>query len=382
MKLLFTGDINFRGIENLDYDKSHKILKDITPYTEGADFVIPNLECPLGNETDYAPIKKAGPNLICHENGISFLKAINAYAVTLANNHIGDYGAAALGNTLKLLDANDIRYAGAGYDINEAYSAIRLSKDDITVSVLSVCENEFGIAEENKAGSAGYNPRLLMNKIKAEKTASDIVIVVFHGGNEFNPLPSPDTVDRYRFICDMGADAVIAGHTHCPQGTEIYNGKPIIYSMGNFLFKNSKKYDSQDSWYYGYFTILNITKSNISFKSIPYKFDISGTKITVFKGKDRKIMDDYIDNLSDIIQNPSELKQYFKGWALNHIWISQPPESINDLTSYNASGNYDLIKCEAHLSQAKQVFEILFNNEVESTKIWQEKILELQKMPI
>ena len=180
----------------------------------------------------------------------------------------------------------------------------------------------------------------------------------------------------------MGADAVIAGHTHCPQGYETYNGKPIIYSMGNFLFKNTEKTDNKDSWYYGYFTILDINKSKISFDIVPYKFDIPGTKITVFDGKDKAEMNRYIDNLSEIIQNPSELKQYFKGWSLNHIWIPQLPENIYNLTNYNASGNYDLLKCEAHLSQAKQIFEILFNDEVDNTKIWQKKISELQKMPV
>lgn len=382
MKLLFTGDINFRGIENLNYDKSLEILKDITPYTQSVDFVIPNLECPLGNAEDYTPIKKAGPNLICSETGVSFLKAMNTYAVTLANNHTGDFGDDALYNTLKLLDENNIKYAGAGKDITEAYSAIRIAKDGITVSVLSVCENEFGIAEENKAGSAGYNPRLLMNKIKSEKSVSDFVIVVFHGGNEFNPLPSPDTTDRYKFICDMGADAVIAGHTHCPQGYETYNGKPIIYSMGNFLFRNFNKTDSMDSWYYGYVTILDINKTDINFEIIPYKFGVSGTKITVFNGEAKEKMDKYINNLSEIIQNPIELKQYFKGWSLNHIWVPQLPESIDDIIDYNSSGNYDLLKCEAHLSQAKQIFEILFNDEVAEVKIWQKKITELQKMPV
>ena len=78
------------------------------------------------------------------------------------------------------------------------------------------------MATENAYGSAGYNPKMLLKQIREEKAEPDYVIVVFHGGNEFSPLPSPDTVDRYRFICDMGADAVIGGHTHCPQGYEIY----------------------------------------------------------------------------------------------------------------------------------------------------------------
>ena len=55
---------------------------------------------------------------------------------------------------------------------------------------------------------------------------------------------------------------------------------------------------------------------------------------------------------------------------------------IENLTDYKAAGNYDLLKCEAHLSQAKQIFEILFNDEIDNTKTWQKKISELQKMPV
>lgn len=382
MKLLFTGDVNFRDIDNLDYGKSRTILADVLPYIEKSDFVIPNLECPLGDRESYEPIKKAGPNLICSENNVSFLQAMNACAVTLANNHTGDYGSEALKNTLRLLDENNIKHAGAGSDISKAYNAFYIEKDGIRTAVLSVCENEFGIATETQPGSAGYNPRTLMNKIKAEKEGSDFVIVVFHGGNEFNPLPSPDTCDRYRFICDMGADAVIAGHTHCPQGYELYNGKPIIYSMGNFLFRRSDKPDGKNSWYYGYFTILDVKKGGITFEIVPYKFDVLGTKITVFDGDDKKTMLDYVAGLADIIADPVRLKNYFKGWSLNHIWVSQLPESINNLEDYNSSGNYDMLKCEAHFSQTRQIFEILFNDEVAEVGPWRKKITELQQMPV
>lgn len=380
MKILFTGDINFRGLENINSEMSEQILTEVMPYLKKSDYVIPNLECPLGDREKYKPIKKAGPNLISPENGISFLKVMNAYAVTLANNHIGDYGSGALKNTLQLLDKNNIKYAGAGNNIHDAYNAVRIETKDAIISVLSVCENEFGIAEEESAGSAGYNPRILMNKIRAEKETADYVIVVFHGGNEHNPLPSPETVDRYRFICDMGADAVIAGHTHCPQGYEIYNGKPIIYSMGNFLFPKAEKNDENDSWYYGYFTILDIWDAKISAEIVPYKFNKH--KITVFGGDEKKLMIDYINNLSGIIKNPCELKDYFKGWSMNHIWVPRLPENWDDLGEYNSSGNYDLLKCEAHFSQAKQIFEILFNDEVSKAKSFQEKISALGKMPV
>lgn len=382
MKIMFTGDINFRGIDGLDYAASRRILADVIPYIEEADFVIPNLECPLGDREKYLPIKKSGPNLICAENNIDFLKAMNAYAVTLANNHIGDYGEAALENTLKLLDESGIGHVGAGENISGAYDALRIRGERMTVSVLSVCENEFGMATEKKAGSAGYDPRRLLARIREEKQISDAVIVVFHGGNEFDPLPSPDTVERYRLICDMGADAVVAGHTHCPQGYETYNGKPIIYSMGNFLFTNSSRPDEKDSWYYGYFTLLDIKEDGISFSTVPYRFDKLGSGIKVFSGEEKRKMDEYISGLSAIIGDPALLKKYFKGWAMEHIWVPSLPNDLDDISDYDPSGNYNLLKCEAHLSQAKQIFEILFEEDLSEARVGQAMVKDLQKMPV
>lgn len=261
---------------------------------------------PLADIKKYSPIKKSGSNLICPPENICFLKALNASGATLANNHIGDYGAGALSDTIKLLQKNNITPVGAGKSLEEAFSAFYIEKENMKIAVLSVCENKFGTSDECSAGSAGYTPRILLNRIRAEKEHCNRIIIVFHGGNEFNPLPSPDTCDRYRLLCDMGADAVIAGHTHCPQGLEVYNGKPIIYSMGNFLFKKSEKTDERDSWYYGYLTMLDITEKKIAFEIIPYKFDRIGTKITVFREKEKEIMMSYINNLSEIIQSPEE----------------------------------------------------------------------------
>lgn len=240
----------------------------------------------------------------------------------------------------------------------------------------------FGVATETSYGSAGYNAEMLLRKIKQEKQVSDAVIVVFHCGNEFNPLPSPDTRDRYRLICDMGADAVIAGHTHCPQGYEIYEKKPIIYSMGNFLFKSSIDRASNDSWYYGYMTELDVSGSGIAYNIIPYKFDPDGTRITVFDGEDKEKIMKYIDGLSDIIKNTSLLDKYFSGWAYLHRLIPSAPQNYFDLSEYNSSGNYNLICCESHFSQAKKVLQFCFLNRVEEAKYWAEEVKKLQTMPV
>ena len=381
MRILFTGDINFRGKENLTFEESKEILTDILPITKEVDFIIPNLECPLADMKKHKPIKKSGPNLICAPENICFLKALNTDAVTIANNHIGDFGEGAVKDTLELLEENNILYAGTGKNVKDAYKACRIEKDGVSVSIISVCENEFGMATENTYGSAGYNPKMLLKQIREEKAESDYVIVIFHGGNEFNPLPSPDTVDRYRFICDMGADAVIGGHTHCPQGYEIYDGKPIVYSMGNFLFKSRTEREESDSWYYGYMSILKITDS-VSLEVIPYKFDTNATKITVFDGDNKVKMMNYINKLSKIIQNSKELELYFKGWAWNHKWCPSLPEDYNNLEKYNASGNFNLVSCEAHLSHLKEVLKIFHNDETEIAEKWADKIKELCEMPV
>lgn len=68
-------------------------------------------------------------------------------------------------------------------------------------------------------------------------------------------------MELYRHFIDLGAEAVIAMHTHCPQGYEFYNGKPIVYSMGNFFFPHKK--DKEKSWYHGYMSELDISRDGI-----------------------------------------------------------------------------------------------------------------------
>ena len=130
MKLLFTGDINFRGLEELDSQKCADILEDVMPYFEDADFRIVNLETPLADKEKHTPIKKSGPNLICAPRGVLLLETLHTDVCTLANNHIGDYGEGAVIDTLKNLSESGIRYCGAGENIKNAYDAVRLERMD------------------------------------------------------------------------------------------------------------------------------------------------------------------------------------------------------------------------------------------------------------
>ncbi len=377
MKLAFFGDINFRNNDSITYVRSQEILSDIEAELSDIDLRIANLETPLANKQNHAPIIKSGPNHIYSPECISFLTALKTNVAVLANNHIGDFGDGALVDTINLLDENNIKHIGAGRNVEEAYKSVRFEN----VSLFAVCENEFGIADENKCGSAGYNIRRLYNAIKKEKKISHFVIVIFHGGNEFNPLPSHGTVDRYRMLCDMGADAVIAMHTHCPQGYEVYDGKPIVYSMGNFMFQSGSERAENDSWYFGYVSTLELCKGDKpKLGVIPYQFDTSA-KIKVLRGNEKEKMTKYLEKISAIICDDELLHKYYMGWCYNHQWFPTPPQSYGGLKGKLCSA-YDLVFCEAHEEMVKENYRILNDGDEEIAKEYAKKITELSKMPI
>ncbi len=380
MKLIFTGDVNFRHFDNLTNEAAASMLTDILPTLRQADYRILNLEAVLARLENHAPIVKSGP---CHGYSpvcVSFLEEAGADVAVLANNHTGDYGPAALLETLTLLDEHHIRHVGAGRHVDEAYDGVVLEKDGIQVSLLSVCENEFGMATEKTAGTAGYTPRKLLAAIRRERTRSDYVVVVFHGGNEFNPLPSPGTVERYRMICDMGANAVIAGHTHCPQGYEIYDGKPIVYSMGNLLFQSGTDRVDTCSWYYGYLAALTFANERVTLETYPYRFDKTGF-IRLFRGTEKEKMAAYLQKLSHIITDKDELLRYYHGWCLLHPWFPGKPDTLFGQQN-KLSGALDLMTCESHRDMITELYRLLQAGLEEEAKTYAEKITILSEMPV
>ena len=389
MKILFMGDANFsRWGRALTKADAEYMLSDVKPYLEDADFRVVNMEEPLGDINKYEPISKSGPNLISSAENICFYNELNTDIAVLANNHIGDFGEEATKDTLDLLDSIGMKHIGAGKNIDEAYNAVVLEKDGVTVSVISVCENEFGIATKNTYGSAGYNALRLFKKIQEEKAKSDNVIVVFHGGDEENPIPSPDCTERYRLIIEFGADAIIAGHTHCPQGYEYYNGKPIIYSMGNFIFQSGRGIsgaleDLSRAWFYGYMVMADVTKEGVKIAElIPYRFNNPATKVSVFKGEDKQKMLDYIEELSEFIQDEELMYKHYIGWMAERLqWrIIRDPREETEQVRLNAYKN--ILTCEAHHSVVKQGYKLFMEHKMDYALSLKAEADERAKMPV
>lgn len=385
MKLLFCGDIRFSG-EVFSKEETQSVLSQVVPIAERCDFVIANCETVLADETAVNPITKAGPNLIDAPENIVFFETLKTDIAVLANNHIGDYGEKGTMDTISLFENCGIKTVGAGPNIYDAYRASYLEKDGKTVSVLAVCENEFGMATECSAGTAGFKIGLLHNRIQEEKKKADYCIVVFHGGNEHNPMPSPKVKERYHLLCDIGADAVIAMHTHCPQGYEMYGSKPIIYSLGNFFFKPRQEgeKDPNSAWFFGYMAELSLEENHFTVNPVPYRFDAEGTNITVFAGEDREKMLQYLQKLSGLILDDELIKNYFCGWAYRYPWLPRKIVTLEEClqTDLTYTGDYDLLSCEAHNEKMLEIYRIFMTRDIEKAKFWAEKSIELEKMPI
>ncbi len=235
------------------------LFAGIAPILKDSDFSICNLECPA---TDYdKPIVKTGPNLRAKPQLISTLKNIGVNAVSLANNHILDYGVQGLLDTLETLNQNDVKQFGGGKNSEEASLPLIAEIKGQKVGFLSFAEHEFNLATENTAGANWFDPYKSLNDISKLKSICDYVIVLYHGGIEHYKLPSPLLQKKCRAIVDAGADAVFCQHSHCIGTVEEYNEKPIIYGQGNTVFgyrANSK------AWNEGFVFTLVLNDDKVS----------------------------------------------------------------------------------------------------------------------
>lgn len=207
-----------------------------------ADITLGNLECSISDrgtpeEKTYAfraPIV-AGESL--------------AYAgfdlVNLANNHVLDYGAVALEDTITILASNNIQTVGAGMDAEAAYTPIFIEIDSLRIAFLAYADippTDYDYraweAGENKPGIAWAVEEAIRSGVQAAKTQADVVIVLFHNGYEIKQ----QVVDMQKKVAhlaiDSGASLVIGSHPHVLQRIEEYEDGLIVYSMGNFVFDN------------------------------------------------------------------------------------------------------------------------------------------------
>lgn len=178
-------------------------------------------------------------------DNVQLLKDIGADIVSLANNHSYDYGEEALLDTFDTLNNAGIPYVGAGKDIEEASSTYYYELDGFKVAYVSSTRVEL---YELTKGATETEPgvfrtvdedqvNFLYDKVREAKENADFVVVYIHWGDEFVTYIDEFQTNTGDALIDAGADVVMGDHPHCLQGIKYHNGKPILYSLGNYWFR-------------------------------------------------------------------------------------------------------------------------------------------------
>ncbi|ABB33734.1 Capsule synthesis protein, CapA [Geobacter metallireducens RCH3] len=200
------------------------------------DIAMGNLEAPLTERgTEY---RDKTYRFRTNPIAAAALKRAGFSVLTLANNHMMDYGNEGLQDTLATLSRHGIAHTGAGASLAEARREAVVSVRGKRIAFLAYSltfPSEF-YAGPNRPGTApGYAPHV-REDIRRAKAEADYVVVSFHWGAERAEFPKQYQTETARLAIDAGADAIIGHHPHVLQGIEFYRGKPILYSLGNFAF--------------------------------------------------------------------------------------------------------------------------------------------------
>ncbi len=217
------------------------LLAHIRPYLEIADFASVNLETQVMRAE---PEQNAPKSYVFYTppEALLALKASGVDYVTLGNNHTYDYLSAGLESTLEALEASELGWSGAGLTEAQALEPYRVEIGENPMSFIgflgwagNFSPNQVAMGAE-KGGAAFGTPENIRNTVRREKEQGRLPVVQYHGSREYTDEPTLTTESRLKQAIDDGAVLAIGHHPHVVQGFEIYDGRLIAWSMGNFMF--------------------------------------------------------------------------------------------------------------------------------------------------
>lgn len=240
--LLFVGDIMLSRqvntkMENYN-DYTWPFLK-VTDFLNEADMVIANLESPFLKNTKTYAVNTGSFSFKANPLAVAGLKIANIKVISLANNHSINQGKQGIVDTIEILKENNILHAGAGLDENKAREPALIKDNQDTFAFLSYAyPQDYSLATEDRHGLAGMDVDKMRTDIANLKNDDSInlIAVLMHAGTEYVLEPNWQQKEFARAAIDAGADIVVGHHPHWPQIFEYYKDKPIIYSLGNFVF--------------------------------------------------------------------------------------------------------------------------------------------------
>lgn len=253
--ITFVGDIMLdRGVKssvnkNFNGDYTKLFEKAFLNVQDNPIFLLKNDDITLGNLE--GPVSDKGHNVgskysfRMNPEVLSALKDSGFDIFNVANNHAGDWSIDAFWDTLNNLSLNELAFTGGGINYTEASTVKIIEKNGVKIGFLGFSDvgPEWLLATSEKPGILSAKDPKIIDIIKEAKTKSDFLIVSFHWGDEYVKQNKRQEYLAHLSI-DNGADIIIGHHPHVKQDIEFYKEKPIVYSLGNFVFD---QYFSEDT---------------------------------------------------------------------------------------------------------------------------------------
>ena len=253
-------------------------------YFQKDDITIGNLETSITNNGTKWPNKQF--NFRSDPRNIKAMEEAGIDVVSLANNHSLDYGYNGLIDTLGYIDNSKIKRVGAGHNKKDAMKGTIIEKNGVKMGIIGfsrVVPDVKWYATDKRAGLVGaYDPHIeeVLGRVREIRDEVDILVLSIHWGVERSDTPRKQEMDLAKRLVDSGVDIVMGHHPHVLQGIEIYKGKPIFYSLGNFVFGTSAELTSNTM-----IAQVNLVEKNIdNVKIIPCEI-VRGRPIPLHKEK-------------------------------------------------------------------------------------------------
>jgi len=276
--LAFIGDVILaREVESSirKYGPGY-IFERVAEVLREADLVLGNLECPISERGKALRFK----NVVFNANPIvlSALACGNFAVMSIANNHIFDYGEEALLDTLVNLHQAGITPVGAGENKRQAYQPVIIKIVDLSVVFIAAtwrCEATRRKKHQPQAAEMDFD--VISSQIHALKSTNDIIVVSLHTGVEYFDYPIPEVRRSCLELLKCGADIIVGSHPHVLQGIERLNEKIVAYSLGNFVTPYLPEYgDNQRVWQSGILQVYIENRRISGYEFTPVKIRVSG----------------------------------------------------------------------------------------------------------
>lgn len=312
--LSFVGDISLA--DNFDimsyYDSRNEgvygiLSKEVVDIMNSSDIMVANNEFTIS--TRGTPLNKTY-TFRADPKRLNIYKEMGVNLVSLANNHIYDYGIEAFNDTLKYLKEYDIPFVGAGHNISEAKKSFSYIVGGYKISFISSTRAEKNIitpgATETTPGVFRcYDNTLLKETIKEVKEKSDYVVLLIHWGKEdSHELEEVIKVTGKEYI-DEGADLIVGSHAHLLQGMEFYKNKLIAYNLGDFIFNRETK----DT---GILSVTLNNSGNLTYKFIPCKQEDYKTSLLYNTEKERVLNNMNTYSINTILSSDGTITELTK----------------------------------------------------------------------